>query len=74
MFVANVKKIKIKKEQIKKSFDFCIDYKKFLDFAKTERETISFINDSANKSKKKIHAKIDDQHLLFLDLIKKGNK
>ncbi|PNX45860.1 MAG: aminopeptidase [Thermoplasmata archaeon M9B1D] len=41
-------------EQIKKSFDFCIDYKKFLDCAKTERETISFINNSANKSKKKI--------------------
>ena len=41
-------------EQIKKSFDFCIDYKKFLDSAKTERETISFINNSANKSKKKI--------------------
>ena len=42
------------KEQINKSFDFCIDYKKFLDSAKTERETISFIDNSANKSKKKI--------------------
>jgi aspartyl aminopeptidase len=42
------------KEQIKKSFDFCKDYKKFLDDAKTEREAISIINEMAKKSKKKI--------------------
>ena len=42
------------KEQIKKSFDFCNGYKKFLDEAKTEREAITFINDAAKKQKKKI--------------------
>lgn len=42
------------KDQIKKSFDFCADYKKFLDSAKTEREAITFINNSAKKAKKKI--------------------
>ena len=42
------------KEQVKKSFDFCKDYKKFLDDAKTEREAIAVINQMAKKSKKKI--------------------
>jgi len=43
-----------KKDQIKKAFDFCINYKKFLNNAKTEREAINEIKESANKSKKKI--------------------
>ena len=42
------------KDQIKKAFSFCEDYKKFLDNAKTEREAIEIINDVAKKSKKKI--------------------
>jgi aspartyl aminopeptidase len=42
------------KEQIKKSFDFCNGYKKFLDSAKTEREAIAFINAASKKAKKKI--------------------
>ncbi|RLF41814.1 MAG: hypothetical protein DRN18_03280, partial [Thermoplasmata archaeon] len=42
------------KDQIKKAFDFCEGYKKFLDTAKTERETIKFIEESAKKSGKKV--------------------
>ena len=42
------------KDQIKKAFSFCKDYKKFLDNAKTEREAIKIINEEAKKSKKKI--------------------
>ena len=42
------------KEQIKNAFNFCKDYKKFLDAAKTEREAIQKINDIAKSSKKKI--------------------
>jgi len=42
------------KDQIRKAFSFCEDYKKFLDDAKTERESIEIINDMAKKSKKKI--------------------
>jgi aspartyl aminopeptidase len=42
------------KEQIKKSFDFCEGYKKFLNEAKTEREAILKINETAKKGKKKI--------------------
>ena len=41
-------------EQIKKSFDFCNDYKKFLDAAKTEREAIDYISQKAMKASKKI--------------------
>jgi aspartyl aminopeptidase len=44
----------LSKEKIKKSFDFCEDYKKFLDLAKTEREAVEYINNKAKKSKKKI--------------------
>ena len=43
-----------KKDQVKKAFDFCINYKKFLNNAKTEREAIIEIKKSADKSKKKI--------------------
>ncbi len=42
------------KVQIKNSFDFCEDYKKFLDSAKTEREAIKRINEIAKAGKKKI--------------------
>jgi len=42
------------KAQIKNAFDFCEDYKKFLDSAKTEREAIQKINDIAKSGKKKI--------------------
>ena len=42
------------KAQIKKAFDFCNDYKKFLDSAKTEREAIHKVNDIAKAAKKKI--------------------
>jgi len=42
------------KDQIKKAFDFCEDYKKFLNAAKTEREAIQRINEIAKKGKKKI--------------------
>lgn len=43
-----------KKDQIKKAFDFCIDYKEFLNNAKTEREAIIKIEEAAKKAKKKI--------------------
>ena len=42
------------KDQVKKAFDFCEGYKKFLDVVKTEREAISFIKDVSKKSRKKI--------------------
>lgn len=42
------------KEQIKKSFDFCVDYKNFLNIAKTEREAIKYINENAKKVGKNI--------------------
>lgn len=42
------------KDQIKKSLDFCKDYKKFLNISKTEREAIQQINEIAKKGKKKI--------------------
>lgn len=42
------------KEQVKKSFDFCEDYKNFLDSAKTEREAIQKISEVAKAGKKKI--------------------
>jgi aspartyl aminopeptidase len=44
----------LSKDQIKKAFDFCEDYKKFLDSAKTEREAIQKINEVAKSGKKKI--------------------
>jgi len=44
----------LSKDQIKKAFDFCEDYKKFLDIAKTEREAIQKINEAAKSGKKKI--------------------
>ena len=44
----------LSKDQINKAFDFCKDYKKFLDYAKTERESIDKINEIAKKGKKKI--------------------
>ena len=40
---------KLSKVQIKKAFDFCEDYKKFLNDAKTEREAISYISVNAKK-------------------------
>lgn len=42
------------KDQIKKSFDFCEGYKKFLNTVKTEREAIGFIKEVVKKSNKKI--------------------
>jgi len=42
------------KAKIKNAFDFCEDYKIFLDLAKTEREAIQKINDIAKSGKKKI--------------------
>jgi len=42
------------KPQIKKAFDFCEDYKKFLDSAKTEREAIKRISEIAKSGKKNI--------------------
>jgi aspartyl aminopeptidase len=47
------------KDQIKKAFDFCEDYKKFLDVAKTEREAIQQINRIVKKGKKKIKVNRD---------------
>lgn len=40
--------------QIKTAFDFCKSYKTFLNNAKTEREAIQIIKETAKKSKKKI--------------------
>ncbi len=42
------------KAQLKKSYDFCNGYKKFLDECKTEREAIEKINKIVKKQKKKI--------------------
>ena len=42
------------KTQIKKAFDFCEDYKKFLDSAKTEREAIKKISEISKSGKKNI--------------------
>ena len=42
------------KNQIKKAYDFCEDYKKFLNDSKTEREAIQQIENIAKKGKKKI--------------------
>lgn len=44
----------LSKNQIRQSFVFCKKYKDFLNNAKTERESISLIDDAAKKSKKKI--------------------
>ena len=44
----------LSKSQIKQSFEFCKKYKDFLNNAKTERESISLIEDAAKKFKKKI--------------------
>jgi len=43
-----------KKDQTKKAFDFCDDYKIFLNEAKTEREAINKISKIAKDGKKKI--------------------
>ena len=45
------------KDQINKAFDFCEDYKIFLNDVKTEREAIQKINEIAKKGKKKIKIK-----------------
>ncbi len=42
------------KDKIKKAYDFCNNYKKFLDSSKTEREAIENIRKSAKKKGKKI--------------------
>jgi len=42
------------KTKIKNAFDFCEDYKSFLDSAKTEREAIKNINEISKSAKKKI--------------------
>jgi aspartyl aminopeptidase len=44
----------LSKTQIEQAFELCKKYKDFLNKAKTERETISFISDAAKKSKKEI--------------------
>jgi len=41
-------------DQIKKAFDFCEDYKKFLNDAKTEREAVKQIHEISKKENKKI--------------------
>ena len=40
------------KGQVKKAFDFCEDYKKFLDVAKTEREAVQKISEIAKNGNK----------------------
>ncbi len=42
------------KDQIKKTYDFAEEYKKFLNAAKTEREAVQEIKKAAKKTKKKI--------------------
>ncbi len=42
------------KAQLKKSYDFCNDYKKFLDECKTEREAVEKIKKIAKKKGKKV--------------------
>jgi aspartyl aminopeptidase len=49
------------KDQIKKSFDFCIDYKDFLNSAKTEREAVEKISQIAKAGKKKIKVNRDKE-------------
>jgi len=54
------------KDQIKKAFDFCKDYKKFLNAAKTEREAIQQINETAKKDKKKIKLNRDKEAAIIV--------
>ena len=54
------------KDQIKKAFDFCEVYKKFLDAAKTEREAIKQINEIAKKGKKKIKINRDKEAAIIV--------
>jgi len=58
------------KEQVKKSFTFCEDYKKFLDDSKTEREAIKNIEEIAKKQKKQIIINKDKEAALVV----KGKK
>lgn len=54
------------KDQIKKAFDFCEDYKKFLNAAKTEREAIQQINEIAKKGRKKIKINKDKEAAIIV--------
>ena len=54
------------KDQIKKSFDFCNGYKKFLNEAKTEREAILKINETAKAGKKKIKINKDKEAVIIV--------
>jgi aspartyl aminopeptidase len=54
------------KEQIKKTLGFCEDYKKFLDDAKTERESIKIINETAKKNRKKIFLNHDKEAAIVI--------
>ncbi len=56
----------LSKEQIKKAFDFSEDYKKFLNEAKTERESIVFIENTAKKAKKKIFVNKDKEAAIVI--------
>lgn len=51
----------LSKEQIKRAFKFSDDYKKFLNEAKTERESIIFIQNAAKKANKKIFLNKDKE-------------
>ncbi len=54
------------KEQIKKAFAFSENYKKFLNEAKTERESINFIQNAAKKAKKKIFVNKDKEAAIII--------
>jgi aspartyl aminopeptidase len=56
----------LSKEQIKKAFTFSEEYKKFLDIAKTEREAIIFIENTAKKAKKKIFVNKDKEAAIVI--------
>ena len=54
------------KDQIKKSFDFCVDYKGFLNSAKTEREAVQKISQIAKSGKKKIKINRDKEAAVII--------
>jgi aspartyl aminopeptidase len=58
------------KDKIKKAFDFCKDYKDFLNSAKTERETVQRINQIAKAGNQKIKINRDKEAAIIV----KGKK
>jgi len=54
------------KDKIKKAFDFCKDYKDFLNSAKTEREAIQKISQIAKAGKKKIKINRDKEAAIIV--------